>query len=78
MVTDFQIVALPQERFIHLFSMSDAELALHGARRLIVDNETDYPCRVSLMYAKIGEKVILTPFEHHEADSPFPTGGFFC
>jgi Protein of unknown function (DUF1203) len=75
MITDFQIVALPQERFIHLFSMSDEELALHGSRRLVVDNKTDYPCRVSLVYAEIGEKVILTPFEHHDVESPYRSSG---
>ncbi|MFI5174474.1 MAG: DUF1203 domain-containing protein [Terriglobia bacterium] len=80
MAFDFQIVALPRENFVQLFSMSDAELAAQGARRLLVDENPGYPCRVSLMDAAIGEKVILTPFKHHDVDSPYQSAGpiFIC
>ncbi|MBI2969110.1 MAG: DUF1203 domain-containing protein, partial [Gammaproteobacteria bacterium] len=49
MITDFRIVALARERFAHLFPMTDRELAAQGARRLLVDENPGYPCRVSLM-----------------------------
>jgi uncharacterized protein DUF1203 len=75
MISDFQIVALSREKFVHLFSMSDAELAALGARRLRVDENPGYPCRVSLMDAPIGESVILTPFKHHDVDSPYQSAG---
>ncbi|MBZ5538569.1 MAG: DUF1203 domain-containing protein [Acidobacteriia bacterium] len=75
MKSDFQIVALSRENFVHLFSMSDAELAAQGARRLNVDENPGYPCRVSLMDAPIGETVILTPFKHHDVDSPYQSSG---
>ena len=75
MTSDFQIVALSPERFIHLFSMSDRELTTHGARRLTVDKNPGYPCRVSLVDAAIGENVILTPFKHHDVDSPYRSSG---
>lgn len=75
MRTDFQFVALPIERFSHLFSMSDAELAALGARRMIVDARPGFPCRVSLMDAPVGEHVILTHFNHHEANSPYQAAG---
>jgi Protein of unknown function (DUF1203) len=75
MTSDFQIVALPVENFVHLFSMGDADLAAHGARRLIVDKNPGYPCRVSLMDAAINERVILTPFKHHDVDSPYQSKG---
>jgi hypothetical protein len=75
MTTDFQFVALPIESFIHLFSMNETELAPLGARRLIVDAHPGYPCRVSLMDAPIGESVILTHFQHHDANSPYQSTG---
>lgn len=75
MNSDFQIVALPRERFVHLFSMSEAELVANGSRRLTVNKNPGYPCRISLMDAPIGETVILTPFRHHDVDSPYQSGG---
>jgi hypothetical protein len=75
MRTDFQFVALPIENFTNLFSMNDAELASLGARRMTVDEHPGYPCRISLKDAPLGERVILTPFQHHEADSPYQSAG---
>lgn len=75
MTTDFQFVALPIEPFTHLFSKNDAELSSLDARRLTVDAQPGFPCRVSLMDAPIGERVILTHFQHHEANSPYQSTG---
>ncbi|HSE21938.1 MAG TPA: DUF1203 domain-containing protein, partial [Pyrinomonadaceae bacterium] len=75
MHSDFQFVAVPVERFAHLFSMDDAELASSGARRMTVAENPGYPCRVSLMDAPIGETVILTPFQHHDVNSPYQSAG---
>jgi hypothetical protein len=75
MRSDFQFVALPIESFTHLFSMDDEELTSRGARRVTVDDSPGYPCRVSLMDAPVGERVILTPFQHHEVNSPYQSAG---
>src|SRR5215207_6637084 len=75
MRSDFQFVALPIENFSHLFSMTDAELQSHGASRVNVDSHPGYPCRVSLMDASVGERVILTPFRHHDVISPYQSAG---
>lgn len=75
MRTDFQFVALPIENFSHLLSMSDAELESHGARRINVDSHPGFPCRVSLMDAPVNERVILTPFRHHDVISPYQSAG---
>ena len=75
MRSDFQFVALPIENFSHLFSLDDAELASQGARRVNVDSQPGYPCRVSLMDAPVGERVILTPFRHHDVISPYQSAG---
>jgi len=80
MRTDFQFVALPSEHFTHLFSMNDAELMSLDARRMTVDADPGFPCRVSLMDAPVGERVILTHFPHHDANSPYQSTGpiFVC
>lgn len=67
----FQIHALPADRFRPLFSMSDAELAKYRAIRMVADSNSGYPCRVSLVDARIGETVILVNFEHQPGDSPY-------
>jgi hypothetical protein len=75
MQSDFQFVALPSENFSHLIAMDDAELESHGAKRVNVDSHPGYPCRVSLMDAPVGERVILTPFRHHDVLSPYQSAG---
>ena len=55
--------------------MSDAELESHGARRMKVDSHPGYPCRVSLMDAPVGERVVLTAFRHHDVISPYQSAG---
>jgi len=67
----FRITGLPAERFAHLFSLSDAELAARGALRRVADGKPGYPCRVSLTDAEPGQEVILTHFEHQPANTPY-------
>jgi hypothetical protein len=75
METHFRITPVPRERFTHLFSLSDIELAAIGAQRVVVDANPGYPCRVSLVDAAVGERVILTPFMHHDVASPYRSSG---
>lgn len=75
MSTSFQIIALPDERFISLFNQSDAQLQAVGARREIVETKPGTPCRVSLVDAEIGETVVLVPFDHHDVNSPYRATG---
>jgi hypothetical protein len=65
----FRITGLPAEKFAALFSMSDDELAAHGAVRRIAEHAAH--CRVSLTDATPGDEVILTNYEHHAVDSPY-------
>ncbi|MEA2927870.1 MAG: hypothetical protein QOG38_298 [Hyphomicrobiales bacterium] len=65
----FRITGLPAEDFRHLFALSDAELAAHGAVRRTADGP--YPCRVSLTDASPGDELILVNYEHHPVDSPY-------
>ena len=75
MRNDFQFVALPVHQFRHLFAMNDVELASMGARRMTVDSQPGFPCRVSLKDATVGERVILTHFQHQQADSAYRSSG---
>ena len=71
----FQIRPLPLETFTPLFTLDDAQLRASGARRYVADRRPGFPCRVSLMDAEPGEHVILVPFPHQDADSPYRASG---
>ena len=65
----FRIRGLEAGHFAHLFALSDAELAAHGALRKIADGP--HPCRISLTDAAPGDPVILVNYEHHAVASPY-------
>jgi hypothetical protein len=68
----FRIQGLPAERFEYLFTMSDEELAKHGAVRKIADERSPgYPCRVSLTDSRPGDPLVLVNYEHLPVDSPY-------
>ena len=66
----FRIHALNHEDFAPLFAMDDAQLAARNARRVTVDADPGYPCRISLEDARVGETVIL--LNHASMDAPTP------
>src|SRR5215475_9843598 len=43
--------------------------------RVVADAKPGFPCRVSLEDAEPGETLILLPFEHQDADSPYRSSG---
>ena len=65
----FRITGLPAENFVHLFALSDEELAARGAVRRTADGA--YPCRISLTDSAPGDELILVNYEHHPVDSPY-------
>src|SRR5260370_35342056 len=68
----FRIKGLAADQFDHLFAMSDAELAKHGAVRQIADGRNPgYPCRVSLTDSKPGDELLLVNYEHLPVASPY-------
>jgi hypothetical protein len=75
MKSSFQFHGLAAEPFRPLFSMSDEQLAAHGARRLIADECPGFPCRISLADAEVGEPVWLIHYAHHDVDSPYRASG---
>lgn len=75
MPTPFRFFALPIEPFRPWFEMSDEALRARGARRVVADSKPGYPCRVSLVDADPGERLILLPYTHHDVDSPYRASG---
>jgi len=61
--------------FRPLTSLSDEELSAHGMCRMIADEKPGFPCRVTLEDAEPGETVLLLPYEHHSADTPYRASG---
>ena len=71
----FQVSALPMDEFAPLFALDDAELEARGGRRYLADSIPGFPCRVSLEDAALGESLVLIPFTHQPADSPYRASG---
>jgi len=74
-VNDFRLVGLAPSFFEPLFDLPDEELARIGAERRVVDEHPGFPCRISLEDAPIGAEMLLLPFEHQPADSPYRASG---
>ena len=62
----FWFTALEESRFASLFQLTDDELTIRNAIRMIADEKPGYPCRVSLADAEVGDVVILLQYIHHE------------
>jgi hypothetical protein len=71
----FRYIGLSPEPFAPLLALDDAALHARGMRRMISDGKPGFPCRVSLEDAEPGERVLLVPFEHHPAHSPYRASG---
>jgi uncharacterized protein DUF1203 len=70
---NFILSGLSVDSFRPLFGLADADLALQGIQRLAA--EPSFPCRITLDDAAPGETVLLLPFEHQPARSPYRASG---
>ena len=71
MFRSFQLVGIDHAPFQSLFDLSDAQLAQRSARRCTASESPGYPCRISLEDAQLGEELLLLPYLHQPADSPY-------
>jgi hypothetical protein len=71
----FQISALRRDDFEELFQLDDHELSARGATRYRASQKPGFPCRVSLQDAEPGEQVLLVPYRHQSARSPYRASG---
>lgn len=67
----YRISGLDPAPFAPLFGLSDAELAVRGAQRVIAAADRGFPCRVSLTDAKAGETLILLNHVSHDVATPY-------
>ena len=66
----YRIRGLEPAPFAALFELDDAELEARRMTRMTVDNP-NFPCRVSLRDADIGDEVILLNHVSHEGNNPY-------
>ena len=71
----FQLIGISPDPFQVLFELPDADLARLHARRVIATEKPGFPCRVSLVDAEIGEELLLLPYTHQPAASPYQASG---
>lgn len=71
----FQFVGLDHEQFSPLFELSDEELAARDIVRQLAVSQPGYPCRISLQDAAVGEELLLLPYEHQPAATPYRSLG---
>jgi hypothetical protein len=71
----FRYLGLGPTAFAPLFQLDDEELAARNMRSMIADAKPGFPCRVSLEDAEPGERVLLLPFDHQTANSPYRASG---
>ena len=74
-MSSFRLVGLPADSFEPFFALGQDELAALGARRVVADAPTGFPCRVSLVDADVGDELLLLPFEHLRTASPYRATG---
>ncbi len=74
MNTNFKISAI-ENTYNQLFNLSTEELAAKNIKKMTVDEQPGYPCRVTLEDAEIGEEILLLPFEFHKMTSPYKASG---
>ena len=74
-MASFQLVGLSAEPFTRLFALTDSELRELGVVRVVAGEKAGYPCRVSLVDADIGDELLLLPYCHQPAKSPYNASG---
>jgi len=67
----FQISGLKFAQFAGLVGLTDEQLAARNARRVLADRHPGFPCRVSLIDAQPGERVLLVNYEHLALPGPY-------
>ncbi len=74
-MNDFRLVGLEPAALAPLFALTDEQLAKRSIRRVVADRKPGFPCRISLVDAEIGEELLLLPYRHQPADSPYQASG---
>lgn len=75
MTATFQIHGLSASLFAPLFELPDQELCEQGVVRVIAPPASTLPCRVSLDEVAPGTELLLLPYKHLSANSPYQASG---
>lgn len=67
----FRISGLSAKPFRHLYGLSDAELAKHGAIRYVVNEAPGFPDRIEMREGTPGETMLLINHTCQPADTPY-------
>jgi len=67
----FRITGLSPAPFRALFGLSDDELTLRGARRIIAGAGEHFPDRIELRDAEAGESLLLVNHTHQPENTPY-------
>ena len=67
----FRITGLSPQPFLHLFGLSDPELASKGVKRYVADKSPGFPDRIEIRDARPGETLLLLNYTHQPADTPY-------
>jgi hypothetical protein len=69
----YRIEGLAPEQFMELVGAHEEALIEQGARRVVADSPSGFPCRVTLSDAEPGTSLILLNFASHDVPTPFRT-----
>lgn len=67
----YRISGLEPAQFAQLIGLSDEELAVHGAARMTADAKPNFPCRITLDDAEVGETLLLVNHCSHDGNNPY-------
>ncbi|MDH5834534.1 DUF1203 domain-containing protein [Luteimonas kalidii] len=71
----FRLSGIDPAPFAALFALDDDALAQRGVQRCRADRDSGFPCRISLEDARVGEELLLLPYEHQPAHTPYRASG---
>ena len=72
---NFKIIGIHKEQFISLLDDESKNSMTKNTKWLTADSKPGFPCRVSLVDAEVGEKVLALSFVHHDVKSPYKASG---
>ena len=70
-MSGFVVRGLDPAPFLPLYGLADRDLANLGVRRMVVDAQPGFPCRITLEDAPPGATVLLLNHEHQPARTPY-------
>ena len=71
----FRLVGIDHQQFEPIFALSERDLRQHHAVRRVATSSPGFPCRISLEDAGVGDELLLLPYPHQPAASPYRSSG---